>query len=56
MEKTRNKARIHLNLILAALTLFGAAVFASLGRRDAKRGLSVTKLNQDWHAAQKNNP
>ncbi|CAN7989305.1 unnamed protein product [Ixodes hexagonus] len=56
MEKTRNKARIHLNLILAALTLLGAAVFASWGRRDQRRGLSATKMNQDWHAAQKDKP
>lgn len=56
MEKARNKARIHLNLALAALTLLGAALFASWGRRDAKRGLTASKINQEWHAAQKSNP
>lgn len=56
MEKARNKARIHLNLVLAALTLLGAAFFASWGRRDAKRGLTASKINQEWHAAQKSNP
>uniref|UniRef100_A0A023FYM0 Uncharacterized protein n=1 Tax=Amblyomma parvum TaxID=251391 RepID=A0A023FYM0_AMBPA len=53
IEKTRNKARIHLNLILAALTLFGAYIAASWGRRRQQRGESATQMNLDWHARQK---
>ncbi|XP_075552839.1 protein FAM162B [Dermacentor variabilis] len=53
IEKTRNKARIHLNLILAFLTLMGAFLAASSGRRRQERGDSVTKMNLEWHEKQK---
>ncbi|KAL1435988.1 hypothetical protein MTO96_010747 [Rhipicephalus appendiculatus] len=53
IEKTRNKARIHLNLILAALTLIGAFLAATSGRRRHERGESLTQLNLEWHEKQK---
>ncbi|XP_077487295.1 UPF0389 protein CG9231 [Amblyomma americanum] len=52
IEKTRNKARIHLNLVIAALTLLGAYIAAAWGRRRHQRGESATKMNLDWHASQ----
>ncbi|XP_037577894.1 UPF0389 protein CG9231 [Dermacentor silvarum] len=53
LEKTRNKARIHLNLILAFLTLMGAFLAASSGRRRHERGDSIAKMNLEWHEKQK---
>uniref|UniRef100_G3MPE2 Uncharacterized protein n=1 Tax=Amblyomma maculatum TaxID=34609 RepID=G3MPE2_AMBMU len=53
IEKTRNKARIHLNLIMGALTLFGAFLAASWGRRRHHQGESMTKMNLEWHESQK---
>lgn len=53
IEKTRNKARIHLNLILSALTLMSAFFAASYGRRRHERGESVAQINMDWHESQK---
>lgn len=53
IEKTRNKARIHLNLILSALTLISAYLAASYGRRRHERGDSWAKMNQEWHESQK---
>ncbi|KAL3204451.1 hypothetical protein MRX96_011463 [Rhipicephalus microplus] len=53
IEKTRNKARIHLNLILGAFTLIGAFAAATLGRRQRERGESLTQMNLDWHEKQK---
>ncbi|KAH8021533.1 hypothetical protein HPB51_015929 [Rhipicephalus microplus] len=53
IEKTRNKARIHLNLILGAFTLIGAFAAATLGRRRREQGESLTQMNLDWHEKQK---
>lgn len=53
IEKSRNKARIHLNLIMAALTLMGAFLAATWGRRHQERGDSLTKMNMEWHEKQK---
>lgn len=53
VEKTRNKARIHLNLILSALTLLGAFIAATWGRRRQQQGEGLTKMNLEWHASQK---
>lgn len=53
VEKARNKARIHLNLVFAALTFLGALTFAAWGRYERNHGRNAMTINKEWHAKQK---
>lgn len=49
MEKTRNWARIKINIIMCVLTGVGCIFMVYSGKQAAKRGESVAKMAQDWH-------
>ncbi|XP_076046276.1 UPF0389 protein CG9231 [Oratosquilla oratoria] len=49
MERARNKARIKINLMMAAATLFGCGLMIWSGKRAQARGESVAKQNLEWH-------
>lgn len=51
MERSRNIMRIRINLALIFLALMGSFTASQLGRRAAREGQSVQKMNEDWHKA-----
>lgn len=52
MEKTRNWARIKINIILCIITAVVCVFMVYSGKQAAKRGESVRKMNIDWHKEQ----
>lgn len=52
MDKARNKARIYTNLLMGAATILACIAMIISGKRAAKRGESVQKMNVDWHKKQ----
>lgn len=52
MEKTRNWARIKINIILCIITAVVCVFMVYSGKQAAKRGESITKMNIDWHKEQ----
>jgi hypothetical protein len=49
MKKVHNKARIHGSLIMMGITIVCYIGIAFQGRRAAKRGESIDKVNQQFH-------
>lgn len=49
MQKARNKTRIYINVGMVILTLLACLAMIQLGKRDLKEGMSVQKMNLEWH-------
>lgn len=49
LERARNKARIKFNLMMAAATLFACLLMVYLGKKARNEGVSVVKINEEWH-------
>lgn len=53
LERARNKARIKVNLMMCAVTLFACLAMIYSGKRAKASGESVVKMNEDWHKSVK---
>nr|CAI5855954.1 unnamed protein product [Callosobruchus analis] len=49
MERCRNRMRIKIANYMMAATAIGCFAMVFIGKRDAKRGETVTKQNLEWH-------
>ena len=49
MEKARNKARIKIANYMMLFTALACIAMVISGKRAAKRGESVQKMNLEWH-------
>ena len=49
MEMAKNKARIKIANYMILATIVACVIMAISGKRAAKRGESVSKMNLDWH-------
>nr|CAH7753105.1 unnamed protein product [Callosobruchus chinensis] len=49
MERCRNRMRIKIANYMMAATAIGCLAMVFIGKRDAKRGDTVTKQNLEWH-------
>ncbi|CAG9837773.1 unnamed protein product [Diabrotica balteata] len=50
MERCRNRMRIKIANYMMAATALGCVLMVYLGKRDAKRGITLSQENKDWHA------
>lgn len=55
MERCRNRMRIKIANYMMAATAVGCIAMIYLGKQDAKKGISVTQQNRDWHAQNRAN-
>ncbi|XP_015916096.1 UPF0389 protein CG9231 [Parasteatoda tepidariorum] len=52
MERVRNKSRIKITIYMMIVTGIVCVFMIFSGKRAAKRGESIRKMNQDWHKEQ----
>ena len=53
MKTARDWARIRINIGMIFTTVLACGLMMFLGKRAQARGESVTQMNRDWHAKQK---
>ncbi|CAG9859534.1 unnamed protein product [Phyllotreta striolata] len=49
MEKCRNRVRIKIANYMMLATVIGCFAMVYVGKKEAKEGVSLVKLNQQWH-------
>jgi len=49
MSKSKNWARVRINLYMLGIAIVLCGFMAYVGKRDAKRGMSIEQANLNWH-------
>ncbi|XP_066138714.1 UPF0389 protein CG9231 [Euwallacea fornicatus] len=50
MERARNRMRIKIANYMMGATILGCFVMIYLGKKDAEAGITIEKMNLDWHS------
>ncbi|XP_068230451.1 UPF0389 protein CG9231 [Palaemon carinicauda] len=53
MERSRNKARIKINLMMCAATVVACFLMVLSGKKAQREGQNITNMNQEWHRKQR---